>query len=127
MKNEASALREARTHTEGVDSFNGKGKEREREASVVSSAFSDDSSSEDRGLPRTPAGKEHRSKRGALRNRLRECRLVLHRVKFLQGDVYHVLGDSHSPLENDAYGAAEVIRRELLKSMSAVNFPTFMG
>ena len=67
---------------------------------------------EDKGLPKTPAGEEHRNKRTALKQRLREGLLILHRVKFLQGDVLHVLGDSAK--EDAAYDAAEKLRRQLL-------------
>ena len=34
----------------------------------------------------------------------------------MQGDVYHVLGKSYEDAENDAYAAAEDLRKELLKS-----------
>lgn len=70
---------------------------------------------EDRGLPKTPAGEEHSIKRRALQQRLRECLMVMHRVKFLQGDVYHVLGASQSDKEDAAYAAAETLRKNLLK------------
>ncbi|KAJ2921288.1 hypothetical protein H1R20_g15804, partial [Candolleomyces eurysporus] len=68
---------------------------------------------EDKGLPKTPAGKEHRAKTQALKARLREGRLTLHRVKFLMGDVFHVL--ERSKEEDAAYEDAEKLRRELLK------------
>ncbi|KAK0502526.1 SNF2 family N-terminal domain-containing protein [Armillaria luteobubalina] len=86
-----------------------KGKERE-----LSWAPSEDT--DDDGLPHTPAGEEHGIKRRALQQRLRESRMVLHRVKFLQGDTYHVLGDSFSVEESAAYGESEEMRRNLLKS-----------
>lgn len=89
----------------------GKGRALERDLSPDSEA-----DSEDHDLPRTPAGQEHGVKTRALRQRLRESRVVLHRVKFLQGDVYHVLGKTHSDAEDKAYAAAEEIRRDLLKS-----------
>jgi E3 ubiquitin-protein ligase SHPRH len=66
------------------------------------------------GLPKTPAGKAHKDKRIGLRNRLREVLMILHRVKFFQGDVYHVLGGSKAVDEDVAYSAAEKIRRDLL-------------
>jgi E3 ubiquitin-protein ligase SHPRH len=68
---------------------------------------------EDKGLPKTPAGEEHGNKRTTLKQRLREGLLILHRVKFLQGDVLHVLGDSAK--EDAAYDAAEKLRRQLLQ------------
>ncbi|CAK5267784.1 unnamed protein product [Mycena citricolor] len=46
--------------------------------------------------------KAYRSKRNALKQRLREAQLVHHRVKFLQGDVCHMLGPSHLDAENAA-------------------------
>jgi E3 ubiquitin-protein ligase SHPRH len=82
------------------------GKGKEREHSPISN---------DQDNTRSVLGEEHAAKRRALQQRLREMRLVLHRVKFLQGDVYHVLGSQHSALETEAYGIADEIRRELLK------------
>lgn len=96
------------------ESPKGKGKQREVSLSLSSDDGSDDG--EDANLPRTSAGKEHKDKRSALQQRLRESRVVLHRVKFLQGDVYHVLGAAYADQENAAYEAAESIRRALLKS-----------
>lgn len=109
LKKEAAALRELR-NPEIVEETNdkGKGKAPEREDTPSS-----DADSEDHDLPKTPAGQEHGIKRRALQQRLRECNVTLHRVKFLQGDVYHVLG---APQEDEAYAAAEEIRRGLLKS-----------
>lgn len=91
----------------------GKGKERQRSLSPLSDLESEDS--EDASNT-SQAAKEHRTKRNGLKLRLRECQLVMHRVKFLEGDVYHMLGASQSEKENAAYGEAETIRRTLLKS-----------
>lgn len=82
-----------------------KGKEKQREVSPERTT----PDSED-----LPGGDEQGKKRGALQNRLRECRLSLHQAKFLQGDIHHILGASQS--EDEAYGAAEKLRHELLKS-----------
>ncbi|KAJ7132049.1 SNF2 family N-terminal domain-containing protein [Mycena epipterygia] len=90
----------------------GKGKERQRSLSPLSDLESDD---DDDDASHTSATKEHRSRRRALKQRLRECRLVMHRVKFLQGDAYHMLGASQLAAENAAYEEAETIRRTLLK------------
>jgi E3 ubiquitin-protein ligase SHPRH len=100
----------------------GKGKERERFSDNENEDDDEDEESEPDGevdpeekdLPKTPAGEEHRIKRRAIKQRLREGQLVLHRVKFLQGDVFHVLGKSAD--EDAAYQAAETLRHELLKS-----------
>ncbi|KAJ6625017.1 SNF2 family N-terminal domain-containing protein [Mycena sp. CBHHK59/15] len=89
----------------------GKGKERPRSLSPLSAI---DSEEEDDS--HSPAAKEYRHKRQALKQRLRECRLILHRVKFLQGDTYHMLGASQSAAEDAAYREAETIRRGLLKT-----------
>ena len=70
---------------------------------------------DEEGIPRNPAGDAHRAKTTSLSNRLRESRIVLHKIKFLQGDVYHVLGKSYEDAENEAYAAAEDLRRQLLK------------
>jgi E3 ubiquitin-protein ligase SHPRH len=108
LKKEAAVLRELRNPEIVEESKDkGKGKAIEREASPSS-----DADSEDHDLPKTPAGQEHGIKRRALQQRLRECNVTLHRVKFLQGDVYHVLGGAQ---EDEAYAAAEEIRRSLLK------------
>jgi E3 ubiquitin-protein ligase SHPRH len=93
----------------------GKGKERDRSSSPLSD-FESDENEDDDDVSRSPAAKEHRFKRLALKQRLRECRLVMHRVKFLQGDIYHMLGEAQSAAENAAYGEAETIRRNLLQS-----------
>lgn len=98
----------------------GKGKGRGFEHDSTSSMdldpeLEDEEDVEDRGLPKTPAGEDHKVKRMALLARLRECLIVLHRVKFLQGDVYHVLGSSYAEKEDAAYADAESLRKDLLK------------
>ena len=75
----------------------------------------DDDDSDDSGLPRTRAGEEHLHKARALQQRLRECYLTLHRVNFLQGDVYHWMGESKFVEEQVSYKAADNIRSKLLK------------
>lgn len=107
-------MRESRNQ-ENIDPLDvkGKGKAIERDESEPPSS---DEDAEDYDLPKTPAGQEHGIKRRALQQRLRESNVTLHRVKFLQGDVYHVLGGSHSAAEDAAYAAAEEIRRSLLRS-----------
>ena len=76
-----------------------------------------DNESDDGGLPKTPAGDEHLHKSRALQQRLRDCYLTLHKVKFLQGDIYHWMGESKVVEEEVAYGAADGIRKKLLKCM----------
>lgn len=118
LKKEAAARREslsAKTGEASTPTAN-KGKGKEREVSEVSSA-SEDEDSEVKGLPRNPEGEEYVTRRGALQHRLREIKIVLHKVKFLQGDVCHMLGEDHSSAEAEAYDAAEAIRRDLLKGM----------
>ncbi|KAJ7257871.1 SNF2 family N-terminal domain-containing protein [Mycena haematopus] len=90
----------------------GKGKEQERSLSPLSDVESD----EDDDGAQTSALKEHRKKRHALQHRLRETKLVMHRVKFLEGDAYHMLGASQSAAEDAAYAEAEKIRRAILKT-----------
>jgi E3 ubiquitin-protein ligase SHPRH len=97
----------------------GKGKAKEQERPEDGPDDHDDP--EDKGLPKTPAGEEHRNKRAALSHRLREGLLILHRVKFLQGDVLHVLGDSAK--EDAAYETAEKLRRQLLQGKFHFNLP----
>ena len=123
MKAEAARLRQARAQASSPDvstTQKGKGKEREIFDEDEYGEDEDDSTEhdgeddpEEKDLPKTPAGEEHRTKRRAIMQRLREGQLVLHRVKFLQGDVYHVLGKSAD--EDAAYQVAENLRRELLK------------
>ncbi|KAF8731589.1 hypothetical protein AX14_004659 [Amanita brunnescens Koide BX004] len=120
LKKEAAARREslsAKTGEASTPTAN-KGKGKEREVSEISSA-SEDEDSDVKGLPRNPEGEEYVTRRGALQHRLREIKIVLHKVKFLQGDVYHMLGEDHSSAEAEAYDAAEAIRRDLLKVSEA--------
>ncbi|KAG1773736.1 SNF2 family N-terminal domain-containing protein [Suillus placidus] len=118
MKNEARALRESRQQDlpDLSKTDKGKGKRAMSPLTDVDEDIDDVEDVEDRGLPKTPAGEEHSIKRRALQQRLRECLIVLHRVKFLQGDVYHVLGASQSDKEDASYAAAETLRKNLLKS-----------
>ncbi len=93
---------------------------------------SDDSSDdEDRSLsaasdelkmPKTPAGDEHRTRVRALHSRIRELQVVQHRIAFLLGDVYHVLGRSDA--EDEAYAKADALRKELLRGDSSSMYPT---
>ena len=69
---------------------------------------------DDDDLPQNAAGQEHRIKHRALQQRLRECQITMHRVRFLQGDVHHSLGRTEE--ENASYAAAEELRRILLQS-----------
>jgi E3 ubiquitin-protein ligase SHPRH len=117
LKKEAAARRESlgMRASEASTSTTDKGKGKERAISDIPSD-NEDEDSDDKGL-RNPAGEEHTAKRGALQHRLREIKLVLHKVKFLQGDVYHMLGEAYSSAEAEAYDAAEAIRRDLLRGM----------
>lgn len=121
LKRDTQALRDSRhipndQYTDSIDK--GKGREFERDSTSpmdLDLDFGDDEDVEDRGLPKTLAGEDHRVKRMALLARLRESLMVLHRVKFLQGDVYHVLGSSYLQKEDAAYADAESLRKDLLK------------
>ncbi|KAF9447638.1 hypothetical protein P691DRAFT_671107 [Macrolepiota fuliginosa MF-IS2] len=93
-----------------------KGKERERSPGPDDDDDDDDDDGDDDDASvMAAAAEEHTIKLRALQQRLKEARLVLHRVKFLQGDVHHVLGDQHAASEIQAYGIADEIRRDLLK------------
>ncbi|KAJ6485956.1 SNF2 family N-terminal domain-containing protein [Mycena sanguinolenta] len=116
---EATRAREMETNQMDSDpsaspDVKGKGKERERSLSPLSDVESDENDDDDG--TQTSALKEYRRKRTALKQRLREARLVMHRVKFLQGDAYHMLGASQSAAEDAAYAEAEKIRRTILKT-----------
>ncbi|KAI6163980.1 SNF2 family N-terminal domain-containing protein [Pisolithus thermaeus] len=122
LKKAAQVLRESRKqnladHSQPPASHKGKEKEVIRELSPLSDDDEDGDEVEDRGLPNTLVGEEHRAKRHGLQQRLRECYMALHRVKFLQGDVYHVLGPFYSEKENTCYSIAETMRKDLLKSV----------
>ncbi|KAF5343905.1 hypothetical protein D9758_012130 [Tetrapyrgos nigripes] len=121
LKREAAALREERRER-GVGNVNsndkGKGKARDESPlrdDEVDENEEDEDTEEDKGLPKTPAGREHRDKGRALRQRLRETQIVLHRVIFLKGDVYHNLGPDYAAQEDKAYQDADELRRGLLK------------
>ena len=51
----------------------------------------------------------------------------MHKVQFLKGDVYHVLGERYANDETVAYGCAEELRRVLLKSMLAFFYAPFFS
>lgn len=119
LKREAAEQRVLQASKHAGESSS-KGKEKQREKSPFSEDDEDEDNEddvEDNDLPKTPAGKEHRDKRSALMHRLREARVQFHRVKFLQGDVYHNLGEMYTAQENGAYAVAEAVRRDLLKSI----------
>ncbi|KAJ3551190.1 hypothetical protein NM688_g4853 [Phlebia brevispora] len=104
---------ESQEQANGAPTDEPKGKTKQK-ASRPSSADSEDG--DDDGLPHDAAGEEHRNKKRALQQRLRECQVVMHKVQFLKGDVYHVLGERYMDDENKAYTSAEELRRVLLKS-----------
>jgi E3 ubiquitin-protein ligase SHPRH len=79
------------------------------------SSIDDDDQSDESELPKTLAGEEHLHKSRALQQRLRDCYLTLHRVKFLQGDMYHWMGESKFAEEATSYKAADEIRGKILK------------
>ena len=121
LKGRAASLH----HDKPVD-ISGKGKARmvADDNDVEEADYEEDSEDEERGLPKTPAGDEHRSRRRAIKQRLRETLVLLHKVKFLRGDVYHVLGNTVE--EDAAYQAAEEFRRQLLKGACLTFFfPSF--
>ncbi|KAH9856240.1 SNF2 family N-terminal domain-containing protein [Lenzites betulinus] len=112
LKTETARLREERrqaAHNHSED--DGKGKGRARSDTPAHESVDAD----EEGLPHNSVGDAHRTKATGLQNRIRDARIVLHKVKFLQGDVYHVLGAQYANQENDAYAAAEELRRVLLK------------
>ncbi|KAG8882452.1 hypothetical protein FRB98_003695 [Tulasnella sp. 332] len=67
-------------------------------------------------LPASAEGDAHRHKRSVMSNRLRDVQVVLHRVEFSLGDIYHYLRKTDE--EAESYGHAEELRRSLLKSTS---------
>ncbi|KAL1692669.1 SNF2 family N-terminal domain-containing protein [Schizophyllum commune] len=69
------------------------------------------------GIPKNPEGDAYKNKLRSLKARLRECRIVLHKVHFLLGDIHHVLNNSDA--ETEAYAKADELRSTLLKSTEA--------
>ncbi|KAG8915263.1 hypothetical protein FRC00_006131 [Tulasnella sp. 408] len=65
-------------------------------------------------LPASAEGDEHRHIRQGLLTRIREAQVVLHRIEFCLGDLYHQLGKAKE--EEESYGEAEGLRRSLLKT-----------
>jgi len=63
-------------------------------------------------LPANAEGEEHRAQRMPMTIRIREIQVVLHRIGFCLGDLYHTLGKENEEREN--YEAAETQRRSLL-------------
>ena len=60
-------------------------------------------------------GEEFAGKKLGLMLLHREYLILQHRVHFLLGDVYHMLGASYSASEDEAYIAADNTRKQLLK------------
>ncbi|KAG8974351.1 hypothetical protein FRC05_007512 [Tulasnella sp. 425] len=81
---------------------------------ATSSESVDDSSPNPELLPASAEGDEHRHARQGLLARIREAQVVLHRIEFSLGDLYHQLGKAKE--EEESYGNAEALRRSLLKT-----------
>ncbi|PIL26140.1 hypothetical protein GSI_11895 [Ganoderma sinense ZZ0214-1] len=97
--------------SKSAEDENDKGKGKERAAGETPIDLDED----EEGLPRNAVGEAHKAKSTYLHGRIREARMALHKIKFLQGDVYHVLGKSYEASENEAYASAEDLRRLLLR------------
>jgi E3 ubiquitin-protein ligase SHPRH len=121
---EAAALRATRREIQASRQHRGHDDEHQKDHR---SSIDDDNDLLDfEWLPKTVAGEEHVHKSRALQQRLRECYFTLHRVKFLQGDVYHWIGESKDVEEAAAYEAAGGIRSKLLKCMFLIFYQTPM-
>lgn len=95
------------------------GKEAKERAAVVHSADVNDTFSPNPELlPTNVEGGDHRHTRQALFARLRKCHVVLHRIEFLLGDLFHQLGNTDK--ERLSYDNAERLRTMLLQSESVV-------
>jgi E3 ubiquitin-protein ligase SHPRH len=128
LKAEAAWLRAERRKRQAFGDNEVEGTEGIRRDGLFDDSFSkfddedeSDSKLDDSGLPKTPAGDEHLHKSRALQQRLRDCYLTLHKVKFIQGDIYHWMGESKVVEEELAYKAADGIRKKLLKCMFLSN------
>lgn len=91
-----------------------KGKAARGPQETTEDEFDEPSGSEEIDLPKTLARNAHKSKKRALLQRLREFKLLLHRIKFLQGDLWSARGELYAVPESEAYEAADQIRRTLL-------------
>jgi len=108
---EKLVLQSSKSHPPEQDNSRGddaKGKGKERESSP------------------DPREDDDAGKRSGITNRLREAELLLHKVTFLMGDMYHTLGAKYSKEEESAYAKAELIRRKLLKGELHVPAPTIL-
>jgi E3 ubiquitin-protein ligase SHPRH len=125
LKAEAASLRAERGKRQAFgdnEVYDFKGAQGIRRDGLLDDSFSTfddegDNESDGGGLPKTPAGDEHLHKSRALQQRLRDFYLTLHKVKFIQGDMYHWMGESKAIEEELAYKAADGIRKKLLKCM----------
>lgn len=103
----------------------GKSKEKADEADSDIVDEDDDDSIEDGMNVKGRSSKDpQRVKRQTLRARIRECRVIQHRIFFLLGDVHHMLGSEYGSTyeEDKAYGGAEALRKELLKGTLPFTF-----
>lgn len=89
----------------------------EKEDTVDDEKDTDDK--KDTSADKKGKGKERGStlddKRVGVIHRIREAEILLHKVTFFKGDVYHTLGAKYSKEEDAAYEKAESIRKKLLK------------
>lgn len=67
-----------------------------------------------------PEEEEDIGKRNGIARGLREAEILLHKVTFFMGDLYHTLGAKYSKEEDSAYAKAELIRKKLLKGKPRV-------
>ena len=104
---------------EGTADDDAKGKGKERESSPASPADDDAEGKGKEGKSSSgPPEDDDSAKRSGIANRIREAELLLHKVTFLMGDMYHTLGAKYSRDEESSYAKAELIRKKLLKGES---------
>ena len=108
---------DAQSDVSAGDKGKGKGKER---AMDRDEAHDLEQPADDDDIPRNAIGEAYKGKQIAITSRLREARISFHKVQFLLGDVYHVLGSAYEDTENKAYASAEDMRRLLLRSRWAL-------
>ncbi|VDB95380.1 unnamed protein product [Peniophora sp. CBMAI 1063] len=112
----AAQNRDASNNNAASEKDKGKGKARALSPeSDEDSMQRDEDDDENDGLPKTPKVKSFRDKRSKLKKRMRDALITLHKAKFLQGDVHHVLGKSHQAEEDKAYQEADGLRKKILK------------
>ncbi|KAH7107566.1 SNF2 family N-terminal domain-containing protein [Auriculariales sp. MPI-PUGE-AT-0066] len=66
------------------------------------------------------AAEETRNRLRALKARLREAYIARHKIVFIMGDIYHVLGERFAKEEEKSYSTAETLRKSILQTTASL-------